>query len=190
MPGGAQSAASLEASRALDAEAVDRGVRLRTIYLDSVRNDQSTLDYANWLSELGSEVRTTPILPLRMLIVDRSLAVVPMQNDNTGAKAMVVTSDSIVAALMALFNTTWKAASPLGMARRRDDDGLSAQERQVLILLSEGFTDEVIARRLGVSVRTARRIASELLARLNARSRFQAGAKAAARGWIHPEDLA
>src|SRR5262245_46868303 len=37
MPGGAQSEESLEASRELDAEAIDRGVRLRTVYLDSVR---------------------------------------------------------------------------------------------------------------------------------------------------------
>ncbi|MEU0742732.1 hypothetical protein [Streptomyces sp. NPDC006134] len=40
------------------------------------------------------------------------------------------------------------------------------------------ITDETIAKRLGVSPRTARRIANTLMTRLGARSRFQAGAMA------------
>ena len=63
MPGGAQSEANLKASRELDAEAIDRGVRVRTVYQDSVRNHRPTLEYAQWLSEMGSEVRTTASLP-------------------------------------------------------------------------------------------------------------------------------
>ncbi len=189
MPGGAQSAESLAASRKLDAEAIDRGVRLRTLYLDSVRNDQPTLDYAMWLSERGSEVRTAPTLPLRMLIVDRKLALVPVNTEDSRAMALVISGTGVVTALYALFNSEWKAATPLGSVRRRDSEGLSTQEKQVLLLLGAGHTDEVIARRLGVSVRTARRVAADLLGRLGARSRFQAGALAAARGWIDPDDL-
>ncbi|SCE98236.1 helix-turn-helix transcriptional regulator [Micromonospora mirobrigensis] len=189
MPGGAQSAASLEASRALDADAVERGVRLRTVYLDSVRNDPATLDYARWLAELGGEVRTVPALPLRLLIVDRDVAVVPVSAADDAPVALVVTTEGLLTALVALFQTVWKQAAPLGSARRRDDEGLSPQERQVLILLGEGHTDERIARRLGVSVRTTRRIAADLLTRLGARSRFQAGALAVTRGWIDESDL-
>ncbi|MFC6086698.1 LuxR C-terminal-related transcriptional regulator [Sphaerisporangium aureirubrum] len=189
MPGGAQSPEGLAASRVLDAEAIGRGVHLRTVYLDSVRNDQATLDYAGWLSGLGSEVRTVPALPIRMLIVDRKAAVVPIDPEGTAGVAMLISSPGVVAGLMALFNAIWKSASPLGVARRRDEEGLSAQERQVLILLADGYTDEVIARRLGVSVRTARRVASDLLTRLAARSRFQAGARAVLRGWIDSDDL-
>ncbi|MEV0605873.1 LuxR C-terminal-related transcriptional regulator [Polymorphospora rubra] len=190
MPGGAQSPANLEASRKLDAEAIDRGVRLRTVYLDSVRNDPATLDYARWLAELGSEVRTVPALPLRMLLVDRDVALVPLASADSTA-AMLVTADGLVAALVALFSSVWKSARPLGSAaaRSRDDEGLSRQEKQVLILLGAGHTDETISRRLGVSVRTARRVAAGLLARLGARSRFQAGALAVARGWIDETDL-
>jgi DNA-binding CsgD family transcriptional regulator/sugar-specific transcriptional regulator TrmB len=189
MPGGAQSEANLKASRALDAEAIDRGVRLRTVYLDSVRNDQPTLDYANWLSESGSEVRTTTTLPLRMLIVDRRVAVVPVDAEHSGSVAMVLSNSGVVTALMALFNSVWKGATPLGSSRRRDEQGLSTQERQVLRLLGVGLTDEAIARQMGVSVRTARRVAADLITRLAARSRFQAGARAALRGWISEDDL-
>ena len=189
MPGGAQSAAALAASRELDAEAIDRGVRLRTIYLDSVRNDAATLEYAEWLSELGSEVRTVPALPLRMLIVDRKIAVVPVNVEDSQAEAIVVSSNGVVAALYALFQSIWKTARPLGSVRRRDENNLSPQDRQALKFLASGLTDEMIARRMGVSVRTARRIASDLLTRLDARSRFQAGARAALRNWITEDDL-
>jgi len=189
MPGGAQSASSLAASRPLDADAINRGVRLRTVYQDSVRNDPGTREYAEWLGELGSEVRTAPTLPLRMLIVDRQYALVPVNADNSAAMALTISGTGIVSALFALFNGVWKDATPFGAPRRRDDNGLSVQERQVLRLLGEGHTDEVIARRLGISVRTARRVAANLLARLGARSRFQAGVLAVSRSWIDSTEI-
>ncbi|WP_018349894.1 helix-turn-helix domain-containing protein [Longispora albida] len=188
MPGGAQSAASLEASRQLDADAISRGVRLRTVYLDSVRNDPPTMAYAKWLRELGSEVRTAPTLPLRMLIVDRELALVPVDSESNSG-ALLLSGQGIVTALVALFTTVWNTALPLGSSPVRDDRGLSTQEENVLKLLGDGHTDEVIARQLGVSVRTARRITADLMQRLGARSRFQAGALSAARGWIRPEEM-
>ena len=49
-------------------------------------------------------------------------------------------------------------ADRLGTDRRPDDDGLNSQERAIITLLAQGHTDEVIARKLGVSVRTSRRI--------------------------------
>lgn len=60
MPGGAQSAASLEASRPLDSELMRRGVSLLTVYLDSVRNDKPTVECANWLHENGGESALYP----------------------------------------------------------------------------------------------------------------------------------
>jgi len=47
-----------------------------------------------------------------------------------------------------------------------------------------GATDEVVAAQLGVAVRTVRRTVATLMNRLGARSRFQAGVKAAGRGWL------
>ncbi|MEH1017726.1 helix-turn-helix transcriptional regulator [Micromonospora sp. CPCC 206060] len=52
---------------------------------------------------------------------------------------------------------------------------MTEREREVLRLLAQGYTDESVARSLGVSLRTARRIAADLMVRLGARSRFQAG---------------
>jgi DNA-binding NarL/FixJ family response regulator len=53
-----------------------------------------------------------------------------------------------------------------------------------LKLPAQGLTDEAAAARLGVSHRTARRMMAELMERLGARSRFEAGLRAAQRGWL------
>ncbi|SBW18549.1 regulatory protein LuxR [Candidatus Protofrankia californiensis] len=57
-------------------------------------------------------------------------------------------------------------------------------ERLLLQLLSLGAKDEAAARHLGVSVRTVRRMIADLMRRMDARSRFQAGILAAERGWL------
>ena len=62
--------------------------------------------------------------------------------------------------------------------------GLCPRERKLLSLLVSGSTDTVAAAAIGVSVRTVRRMVRDLMNRLGARSRFQAGAKAAERGWL------
>jgi len=185
-PGGAQSAENLDASKPLDEQLLDRGVSIRSVYLDSVRNDPDTANYARWLTDLGGQVRTVPTLPIRMIIVDGSAALVPINPDHSGAGVALLRGTGIVAAMIALFERVWDAAAPFGVPHPRDEQGHTAQEGALLRLLSQGDTDDVVARKLGVSVRTVRRIASELMAQLGARSRFQAGARAAERGWLRP----
>jgi len=60
----------------------------------------------------------------------------------------------------------------------------SEEESSILALLAEGLTDDVIARRLSISMRTYRRRVQALMLKLGATSRFQAGARAAQRGWL------
>lgn len=189
LPAQSQLPLSDEANEALQTRAIERGVRYRTVFLDSIRNHQPSLERARWLMSLGSEVRTAPLLPLQLYIVDRAQALVPVDPGGTGDAAAMVSSAGMVTALLALFQSTWNSAALLDGPRRRDGDGLCPQRKQVLRLLAAGCTDDVIARRLGVSIRTARRVASDLLSRLNARSRFQAGARAVARGWLDVDDL-
>ncbi|MFC8273113.1 LuxR C-terminal-related transcriptional regulator [Streptomyces sp. NPDC057271] len=181
---GAQTVDAMEASRPLDQELLDRGVRMRTVYLDSVRNDEPTLAYADWLTTRGAQVRTAPMLPTRMIVVDRRTAVIPLTSQDTTAGALFLTSDGLVTALCALFETIWATAQALGSGTASDAHGLTPQQNATLQLLAAGHTDDAIAKRLGVSSRTARRIATDLMDRLGARSRFEAGARAAQRGWL------
>lgn len=185
MPGGAQSRASLDASRPLDADAASRGIALLTLYQDSVRNDPSTLTYARWLTDLGGQVRTAPQLPPRMLIFDQTTALVPMDPLHTRLGALCTREPGIVSSLVAIYKQAWETAVPLGAEQQLDQaTGLSAAERELLLLLSTGITDETAAKRLGVSLRTVRRQMAALMERLAATSRFEAGLKAAQRGWL------
>jgi DNA-binding CsgD family transcriptional regulator len=186
-PGGAHPAADLEASRGPNAALLERGVRMRTIYLDSVRNHQPTLDHVGWLRARGGEVRITATLPTRMIIMDRKQALLPIALADAREGAALISNVGTIAALCALFESVWADATPLGTRPAPDPQGLPRQEAEVLRLLAAGLTDEAIAKRLGVSPRTSRRIAAELMDRLNARSRFEAGVHAVQQGLLPKE---
>ncbi|WP_425315091.1 LuxR C-terminal-related transcriptional regulator [Streptomyces purpureus] len=161
-------------------------MQLSTIYQDSARNDPATLAYARWISDLGGKVRTSPIVPPRMLIFDRLTAVVPIDPANTRLGALCTSAPGIVAPLVTLFEQTWETAVPLGSDHRSASEatGVSPMEQELLKLLASGMTDEAAGKRLGVSLRTVRRQMAALMERLNATSRFEAGLKAAQRGWL------
>ncbi|MFD5767547.1 LuxR family transcriptional regulator [Streptomyces sp. NPDC127049] len=182
--GGAQLPDTMDASQPLDQLALERGVRIRSIYQESFRNDQPTVDYVRWYCELGGEARTVPVVPLLMVIVDREAALVPVDPGDGRAGALEVRSPGLVHALGVLFDHLWEAGTPFGEAPRRDAHDLSPQERELVMLLGIGCTDDIAARRLGVSLRTVRRMSSELMSRLGARSRFEAGVRAVKEGWL------
>lgn len=181
---GVRIAEGMGASRPLDRELLDRGVRMRTVYLDSVRNDEPTLAYADWLTARGGQVRTVSMLPVRMVVLDRRTAVIPLAGQEVPDGAVVLTSEGVVSVLCALFETVWASSRPLGSGSAPDGHGLTTQQSATLQLLAAGHTDDAIAKRLGVSPRTARRIATDLMERLGARSRFEAGARAVQQGWL------
>lgn len=171
------------------AEGLERGVRMRAIFPDSVRTDDPAQAHLQWMTGQGVEVRTVPTLPIRLILVDRSLAVVPLDDRNSDQGALVITGRGVVAGLVALFIATWRSARPLGARGNREPGPLSAQERTALRLWAQGSTDAMVARTLGISERTVRRISESLTDRLMARSRFEAGARAMHVGWLTAADL-
>lgn len=184
MTGGAQSAAALEAARENDARVMTRGVVMRTIGLDSLREHEGTLAHARWLTDRGGEFRTVAALPPRMVVVDRGSALVPIDPEDSRKGAMYLTEPGMVASLVALFEQVWDVATPFGSDRRPDSSGLSTQEKALLVLIAQGHTDESAASKLFISARTARRTMAGIMERLGARSRFEAGVKAAQLGWL------
>lgn len=186
VPGGGQPAESITAGTPLNEAALRRGVAIRTVYLDSARNDTATVNYARRLATLGGEIRTAPTLPERLLVVDQHVALVPLNPDNGREGAIQLIGRGVVMTLVAFFEHVWATATPLGHVPERDKHGLVGQERELLRLLATGLTDEVAAKRLGLSVRTVRRIMADLMERLGAHSRFEAGLLAAEAGWLKP----
>lgn len=197
VPGGAQCATDIDAVEPQYAELLERGVRVRAMYLASAVNDPPTAAHMTRLSHRGAEVRTTPTLPVRLTIIDRDIVILPTEGKDAGTdegrgrrpQALLMTAKEVGDVVCALFDNYWATAAPWG-ANPRDRDGgdLTAQELEVLRILSRGMTDEAVAKRLGISPRTARRIAANLMEKLGARSRFQAGASAVATGWLTGEE--
>ncbi|SEM34813.1 helix-turn-helix transcriptional regulator [Streptacidiphilus jiangxiensis] len=184
VPGGAQTPEVLAASKETNAEPLARGVRMRTVYLDSIRNAPGTQEHARWLTDRGAEVRTVPTLPMRLWIADRELAMVPIDPSDSGAGAVLLRQPGAIAAFLALFEAVWASAVPFGETPRRSLDDPGSQSRELLRLLARGFTDEAAARRLGISLRSERRLITELMEKLDAKSRFQLGQRAAEHGFV------
>lgn len=183
-PGGPPDPPRDQIDRDEDRRLIRRGVRIRRLYLQSIVNDSEALAYARWLVELGGEVRAVPTMPVRMSIYDRKVAIVAIDPQRSDEGIMVLRGTGVVTALCAFFEHAWAPAADLGAPRQRDDDGLTAQEREILRLLADGNTDSLIARKLGISVRTSRRIIADIARRLSARSRFQIGVRAVEAGWL------
>lgn len=183
-PGAAHLPDAMEASRPLNMSALERGVAMRCVYQESYRNDPGTVAYAQWLIEHGGQVRAVPVVPMQMVVVDKTVALLPVCPADARQGAIEVHNPGMLAAICALFEQVWSTATPLGAQPRRNDRGLSPQEGEILRLLSTGHTDESVARRLNLSVRTVRRSIAELHERLSASSRFQAGVQAVRNGWL------
>ncbi|MFF3323005.1 LuxR C-terminal-related transcriptional regulator [Streptomyces sp. NPDC002889] len=163
---------------------LERGVRLRGIHLGSLRNRPAEYAHAARLAPLGADLRTTPTLPAELVLVDGNIAVLPHDPADPSAGVVVCRHTATVTALRALFEQYWARAEELGSSPRSDGRGLSPSERELLCQLADGATDEATARRMGVSLRTVRRMSAGLMERLGARSRFQAGHRASALGWL------
>ncbi|WP_157630666.1 helix-turn-helix transcriptional regulator [Kribbella catacumbae] len=168
-----------------DMPLLERGLKMRTIYLQSMTVSKPGLDYAATLHRLGGEVRATPTLPMRLLILDQEIAIMAMDPENPTAGAVIHRSPGVMAVALALFDAYWARASEMFSPEDRDNNSpLTPHEAEVLRLLAGGAKDEQVARLLGISLRTARRITANLSERLDATSRFELGVAAAKRGWV------
>ncbi|WP_249999020.1 LuxR C-terminal-related transcriptional regulator [Actinoplanes sp. M2I2] len=189
-PNVAQTPDAKLASQPQNRRLLERGVAIRAIYQDSHRNNPALQDYATWMSGLGAEIRTAPTLPMLLVVFDRRIAMLPIDPADSTKGAQEVHALGIVTAVYGLFAQVWATATPMGRTPERDGAGLDPQLRELTRLLAAGCTDEMAARKMGVSPRTIKRKSAELMERLDARSRFQAGVLAARRGWIDGADPA
>lgn len=162
--------------------AVDRGARFRMIYdADFAADPAGARIIENSLAS-GEEVRIRAGVPLKMLHVDDSVALVAVSPTGLDA-ALLVRSPELLAALRQWYELLWEDIETTRVDGT-DADSLSNAQRQVLRLLSAGLSDEAIARATRTSVRTVRRHITAILELLGVSSRFAAGAAAAKSGWI------
>ena len=182
--GGSRLPEAMQEALARDEALLARGVTMRTLYHHTARFNGPSQAYVEMASRLGGQYRTCHELFGRIIVFDRELAFIPASDGSWGALA--IRQEWLVAYLCEIFEQEWAHARPFVVAA---EEGLErvAQEidRTIVELLAAGLKDETIARRLGMSLRTARRHIADIMQQLGADSRFQAGVAAARTGLLN-----
>lgn len=170
-----------------NAEGEDRrladGIEYRVIYDREVLALPSKFAEVQGSIRRGEQARALTGAPLKVWIADDTSALLPMRGDTyTIDAAFVLHPSTLLDAVIALFESEWRRATPIrqpAAASQMPDEAT----RILLGLLAAGLTDESIARALEVGLRTVQRRIHDLMAELNAVTRFQLGLAARDRGW-------
>lgn len=172
-------------------ELLAAGVRFRSIYHVPALAIPGHAEQLRLYLEAGEEARALDV-SLKMLICDGQRAVVPLSmTERVYRAAVCVHRSPLLDSLITCFEAFWAKATQIdlglaGTAGPAGDDAAapSTEDRRLISLLAAGLKDEIIARHLGVSLRTVGRRIDHLMDVLDARSRFQAAVEAGRRGWV------
>lgn len=154
-PGGPRDRGLLERSVERDAAALQRGVQMRTLYRDTVRQHPVTGEYARIMTGHGADYRTLVGHFERCIVVDGRTAFI---SDHVveGAPehaAWLVTDRAMVAFITAVFEGQWRRADPWhGDIRPRTSASAAcaASATAAMGALLEGSVDTVSAAAVGV----------------------------------------
>jgi hypothetical protein len=173
-PDGARPADVLAEAIERDKRALQRGLRMRTLYQHSARRSVATRHYVEEVSRHGAEVRTLDEFFNRLIVVDRRLAIVPGVEGYQ--VALAIHEPGLVAYLVDIFERYWERARgftdrELNTEREVADDVHNMTVR----MLVEGHSDNASAKRMGVSTRTYAGYVASLKAEYGVETRFQLG---------------
>ncbi|MFI6447721.1 LuxR C-terminal-related transcriptional regulator [Kitasatospora sp. NPDC050543] len=179
-----RSKARLERNRRV----IDRGVGMRTIHLASTARLPHGLALLEEMQNTGIRVRLAPTIPFRLIVIDDVMALTPAFGAEPHPTALVTRGPVITRLLRRVFEHCWQSAVELGTDAPTPQEPaqipLSAQQSGILRLMNAGMKDEAIARELGVSIRTMRRLMYDLMEKLGTENRFQVGVRASQLGYL------
>ena len=169
-------------------QAAGRGVRYRVVL------ERAALDLPDGPTELaaalgrGEQVRVADKVPTKLVIADRTLALVPLGSPTAEPAALVVHASGLLELLCGLFESVWRDALPLRLgasgAAEREPDGPDGTDLEVLSLLLAGLTDASVAKQLDLGLRTVQRRVRRLMELTGVTTRLQLGWHAYERGWV------
>ena len=173
-PQAGRDASTLAAAAERDIAALERGVRIRTLYQHSARRSTVTHRYVASVTRRGAQVRTLDEFFNRMIVVDRRVALIPGAEDLR--VAIAVREPSVVAYLVDVFERAWERGRAFTDKESSLLKDIAVEQRQMTIrMLVEGHADPVSAKRLGVSPRTYAGYVADLKDEYEAETRFQLG---------------
>ena len=160
-----------------------RGIKVRLVCLHRNRAVLTSRMRLKSLVDGGAVVRTVSYLPRAAVVFDRSVAVLFGCADEE-AVASRITDTEVVRFLQAMFDQIWDGAIPLDRFEAGYADVADDLIHTIAGLMAQGLTDEAIARKLDMSLRTTRRHIATFMRDMKAVSRFQAGVQAARRNLV------
>ncbi len=173
--------------------AVERGVRIRALVENAVLAEPGATEEAILSLRRGLEVRVVDRLPMKLVLADADLALVPLEVAPGGEPGAVLLQPSgLLSALVALFETVWQRGYPLELPSLEsgdlptagaEADGPTAEDRRILVLMLAGLTDHAVASQLGLSLRSVQRRLRHLQDLAGVHSRMQLGWYAARHDW-------
>jgi len=168
-------------------DAVKRGVEFQLIYERSMLEDPAIMRHVRQAAELGKRIRFAATLPVKVMIVDERVALISESVQHP--VALITEHPSLVQLSLGLFEQVWPTAVPATGEDTPgtivDKDGLpDPDDRLLLSLLLAGLTDQAIAVRLGVGLRTVQRRVRDLMDAAGVDTRIQLGWQASRKGWV------
>ncbi|MGW6917550.1 LuxR C-terminal-related transcriptional regulator [Kitasatospora sp. NPDC054939] len=170
---GPRPAVGLQMTMRQDLALLQRGCAMRTIYQPVAARGREAVRYAATMTGHGARVRVLDEPYRRMLVFDRTIAVIPA--DDADTRAAFVTDPAAVAHLVGLFERDWARADTVDWAAVAAPPEPGAGPDRVARLLAKGLTQRAVAGRLGLSERTVAAHIARLRHRHGARTLFQLG---------------
>ncbi|MFD4035082.1 response regulator transcription factor [Streptomyces sp. NPDC058637] len=167
--------------------AIAGGARLRHLYQHPARYSPRLRDYLGQMPSGRLQVRTIEQTVDRLIIFDRTVAYVPAAPGDE--VALEVRHPALVRYLTRVYEVLWAQATPYSEHLPSATPGapVTSVQQSIARLLVEGHVDDVVARELGISVRTCRSHISKLMQTLDAHSRTQLGALIVRSGIAEPD---
>jgi DNA-binding CsgD family transcriptional regulator len=174
------------AANPVEQEMLAAGVAYRAVYHPAGLAMPGRAAAARSMIREGEQARVAESVPVKMFIADDQLGLLPLEVGGSAEASLVIRASSMLDTLIALFELVWERAVALHSSGElpSPEAGPNEDDAALLSLLAVGLTDAAIARHLGTHPRTVQRRVRELLDRLGASTRFQAGLQAVRRGWL------
>jgi DNA-binding CsgD family transcriptional regulator len=148
-------------------------VRMRVLGAQPVGVDP-LVRYGRGQDERRPEYREAPDVRMKLVVVDRRVALFPVAPADLDRGYLEVTDEAVVAELAAQFDRQW-AEAERAQERTMPQTMLTEREQALVRLLVRGHTDSSAARELRVSRRTVSTTVGDLMDRLGVTNRFQLG---------------
>lgn len=154
----------------------ETSVRYRCLYDAGGFDIPGQHELVQQMRAAGEEARVAAALPMKMVMGDARVALVPLDTTPEAIDvAAVVHASALLESLRTLFELLWRTATPLTANGSAGSSETDQTDDKIVDLLSSGLTDNAVARQLGVTERTVQRRAQRIMRTYGVRNRLQLG---------------